>query len=189
MKQFLRYQISGMVFVGWSMILFYTNQCLGSFSETIICIGKSDLSVVGGLLSAAPIGVIIHQFSVLLKNWVFARFIPQLSDSPKGMNIVGLKNNVQQEYTKYVLEKLSNLNTFFYVRFDNGLLAPGLALIFSYWVFQLNWIYIDLVVLAMFLVGVITFSYAYRISSELKIYLNMLDLEVEKTTEASWRQD
>ena len=185
MKQFLRYQISGMVFIGWSVILYYSDKCGGDLAVAFKTIAQLDKNLIGAAIGALPIGVIIHQFSVLLKNWVFACFIPQLSDNPKLQNLNGLKSEHEPEYTKYILERLSNLNTFFYVRFDNGLLAPGLALIFSYWVFELTWDFISGLVLLMFLIGAFTFSYACRIISELKIYLDMLDQCFEKPENGS----
>ena len=82
MKLFLRYQLTGAVFIGWFIILYYGGQH-SDLQEIIKSI--SNLKTDHALLSAFvayPIGVLIHQFSVLLKNMVFAKFHSSLSDAP-----------------------------------------------------------------------------------------------------------
>ena len=116
MKQFLRYQVSGMVFIIW-IIIFYYGSKTDNTLELLRTIVKTDVNLpLSGLVSALPIGVLIHQFSVVLKNWAFSK-VPgwqHFSDHPATIAVHGLYSE-KQEYTKYLLERVSNLNTFYYV--------------------------------------------------------------------------
>lgn len=128
MKQFLRYQISGMVFITWVVIYYYGSKT-GNTLDLLCKILSNDLNLaLSGLVSALPIGILIHQFSVVLKNWMVAKVVrcEHFSDCPDTFAVHGL-NSDNYEYTKYLLERVSNLNSFYYVRVDNGLLAPLLA--------------------------------------------------------------
>ncbi|MGE4503498.1 MAG: hypothetical protein AB7D03_11545 [Thiomicrospira sp.] len=174
MKQFLRYQISGMVFIGWLAILYYST-ITASLPEAIKSILQQEWKIIGGAVSALPVGVLIHQLSVLIKNWVFGSFIKVLSDKPNTFKFDGLQCKKKAEYTKYILERVSNLNTFFYVRFDNGVLAPTLALATFLIYFEVTYSPAFChSLLLMALIGTITFSYSYRIVSELKLYKKLL---------------
>lgn len=131
MKQFLRYQISGTTFIIWIIIFYY-----GSISENTVTmlsnISDNSLTVpLSGVITALPIGVLIHQLSVFLKNIVFSTLLDMkyLSDDPSTFDFSGLASS-RRDYIKYILERISNLNSFYYVRVDNALLAPILALLF-----------------------------------------------------------
>jgi len=91
-----------------------------------------DISSLASLIIAMPIGAIIHQFSVTIKNQIFGLCEDSyLSDSPMKNPtraiLRGFRNSNGGEYVKYIDEKISKLNSFYYMRFDNGFLAPLLA--------------------------------------------------------------
>lgn len=164
MKQFLRYQISGTVFLLWLVIFYYGKK--STDLETLTMCIFNDLTTIKsltGLLSALPIGVIIHQFSVNFKNWVVAPFCSEFSDYP---NSEIMKK--QNDTCKYCLEKISNLNSFYYVRFDNGLLAP----LFAWLIVNLfteghtNWVWSFLAIL----IGVVLIAYIPRLRKEIREY-------------------
>lgn len=94
------------------------------FSELakLLYMEAEDFRILAGLVIALPIGVLIHQLSVLLKNWVVGKCFKSFSDLPHRTE---LPDN--SELKKYCLSKISNLNSFYYVRVDNGVLAPFLA--------------------------------------------------------------
>lgn len=132
MREILRYQISGSIYRMWIVIFYYgvDAENLNELSECIL----EDLSnlkdsafVILGVAIALPIGVLIHQFLVVIKNWIISKKWCELDDFPKKGLILKLKEPGNAEITKYVSERISNLNTFYYVRFDNGLLSPLLA--------------------------------------------------------------
>lgn len=194
MKQFLRYQLSGTVYLLW-IVIFYIGtyveylddlrKVLNEFLKT----SKDSAFVVFGVAIAFPIGVIIHQFSVLLKNWVFSgkifywlfpeefcnRIFPGkynvFSDSPK-KELSRLFEAEREKETTYILKRISNLNTFYYVRFDNGVLVPFLA-----WITiscgldkKINWVW----ELSALTIGTLTAVYIFQIYSEINKYNNML---------------
>ncbi|WBE25076.1 hypothetical protein [Denitrificimonas caeni] len=83
MKHFLRYQISGMVFIGWVLILYIaTHHGFSTESLKSFFIQKYNFAL-GGLLTALPIGILIHQLSVLIKNWFMTYISDVFSDFPK----------------------------------------------------------------------------------------------------------
>jgi len=175
MKQLLRYQISGMVFIGW-LVVFYFGSQTEDFVSFIVKIQNTDLNklIFSGLLSALPIGVFIHQISVLLKNCILSRFRPEFSDFPRSCIIDALKPDNNTDSTKYILEKMSNLNSFYYVRFDNALLAPFLSFIISIYLFDVSVkdIYSELF-FSIFIAIVVCF-FLVRISHELIWYQDKL---------------
>lgn len=127
MKQFLRYQISGTVFLIW-IVVFYFSECATSVEQLLSSIFSEieSLKAVVGLISALPIGVVIHQVSVMLKNWVVAKLWEEFDDYPNN----SLLPSKDSPRTAYILERISNLNSFYYVRFDTGVLAPLFAWMF-----------------------------------------------------------
>ena len=162
MKQFLRYQISGTVFLFW-LLLFY----FGRNSPDLIEVSKNILmkndNIKTGLLfiAALPIGIFIHQFSVSLKNLLSYIFpcLKNFSDFPKENNL-----NSKSPQKDYILERISNINSYYYVRIDNGLLAPFFAwlilkilgletnmywLWLAFWIFLMVAIYIFILILEM----------------------------------------
>lgn len=175
MKQFLRYQISGMVFIGWVIIFYAVNY--DSFLEGLRSIVLQDNSLaLGGFVSALPIGVLIHQFSVLIKNCILANDCKFFSDHPSLFNLQALDGK-NSEQAKYILERISNLNSFYYVRFDNGLLAPFFSIIFflSFDAVDLNLLNISYAFTIAFFIACITVFYIYKIREELEYYFNLLD--------------
>lgn len=193
MKQFLRYQISGMVFVGW-VIIFY----LGAFPQYPLDTRSISEYTLGGFFTALSIGVMIHQLSVLIKNsaivnipTLFISFLNSslipLSDHPKDLKIKALiKKNTDgnldhTEYAKYILERISNLNSFYYVRFDNGFLAPILALMFVIFVLKIELQKIAHEITIMFVIAIIILAYIPRIINELERYRD----ELKKSNESN----
>lgn len=175
MKQFLRYQISGTTFIIWVIIFYY-----GSISENTITmlntIADNNLTVpLSGVITALPIGVLIHQLSVLLKNLVFSIFfdIEYLSDDPSTFNFSGLASN-EKDYVKYILERISNLNSFYYVRVDNALLAPILALVFCCLALDVEFYNITNEICLMITISGLTLAYIPVILSEIRDYQKKL---------------
>lgn len=177
MKLFLRYQLTGSVFIGWFVVLYYGGQS-ADFEALIIKLAtlKTDKAFIS-LFAAYPIGVIIHQFSVLLKNLIFARYFPALSDKPLLFNSTKACNKAKQEIDfelyEYYMDKISNLNTFYYVRFDNGFLSPILSILFYKLVSFQNITHPETLLkikLLFVLVSVITLFYIFKIIKELRSY-------------------
>jgi len=242
MKQFLRYELSGMVYIIW-VAVFYFSSCDGMlFFQGLQFVDESgkagkieikDLKYFGALFSgvavmavmvAFPIGSLIHQFSVLIKNCVFGNFkfywggwcavgflifislvvafcftgfslfigifmfielvlllgylfhitvgnpAYLLSDFPDKTTIKKLDEN--KEIASYALERISNLNSFYYIRFDNGVLAPFLAYL-TVVVFLEGDIRMPIVGLA-FGIAVVTVIYIPRIVKEIGEYKQVI---------------
>lgn len=142
LKMLLRYQISGSVFIAW-FLLFHYSVHSADFADMATKI--MDISSLATLVMAIPLGAIIHQFSVTIKNQIFGLCEESyLSDSPMkkptrailnyyANNLTGDDSKeINLEYLKYIQEKITNLNSFYYMRFDNGFLAPLLASILFY---------------------------------------------------------
>lgn len=129
LKILLRYQISGSIFIGW-FLLFHYSVHSADFADVATKI--MDISSLASLIIAMPIGAIIHQFSVTIKNQIFGLCEDSyLSDSPMKNPtraiLRGFRNSNGGEYVKYIDEKISKLNSFYYMRFDSGFLAPLLS--------------------------------------------------------------
>jgi len=172
MKQFLRYQISGMIFIGWLLIFYYSgkNSDFNLFIKSAIDGDFFKNKVFYGFIVAFPIGVILHQISVNIKNHIGAKICKELNDTPEKDLISKLKDD-NIEYTKYIFERISNLNSFYYVRFDNGFLAPFLALIIIVSCgYSVNPISVSIAIG----LGVIILYYISTICRELEKYSNML---------------
>lgn len=174
MKQFLRYQVSGITFILWCAFYYFsTNDC--NILTTVRYIVKHeslDKRVAFIIVAAIPIGVIIHQISVLIKNWCVAKFFKEFDDFPKVCQIQ--KNQTIHENIKYCLEKISNLNSFYYVRFDNGVLAPLFAIVFMWFstgLFKTN------VIILFLIIAILTSIYIIRIKKELKVYQEIISCE------------
>jgi hypothetical protein len=177
MKQFLRYQISGMIFVLWLLIFYYSGD-VNSFESFLSNLEKSNFfknETLYGFIVALPIGVIIHQISVNIKNHIFVKLCEELNDMPNE-EVIKLLDNEQTKFIEYILEKISNLNSFYYVRFDNGFLAPFLAFILV--VISGHSINSIAVIMAIIL-GYIMLYYISRICKELKIYYSMIRNHIE----------
>jgi len=182
MKQFLRYQISGMVFIFWILIFYYSgisknlDEFIKNFSDGMFF--KKEF--VYAFITAMPFGVIIHQVSVSIKNHIVAKMCKELDDFPQKKYLSNLIKNQKRyskqeidkiEYTKYILDKISNLNSFYYVRFDNGFLAPFLAFVI---VIASGYRVNSNVVAISITVGFIMLYYIKRICKELKYYRKLL---------------
>ena len=172
MRQFLRYQISGMVFIFW-LIIFYFGTSTSEPIKLIELLKNNHSSNIGiksiiGLFSALPIGVVIHQISVEIKNWFVGQFISEFNDFPNKDRI-----NSTSKMKDYILERISNLNSFYYVRFDNGILAPLLAYLTVVNIIDTPihsiWIWSAIVI------GFILALYFIRIRNEIKKYNQILD--------------
>jgi len=172
MKQFLRYQVSGTVFIFWVSV-FYYGQCAENLHDLIIYLQPKlkDIKIIASLLAIAlPSGVLIHQFSVLIKNLIGFIIWKEFKDFPQEEIILNLDD--KEKSTQYCLERISNLNSFYYVRFDNGLLSPFIAwLVVAYFMERnINSIWL----LAAFIIGIITIIYLPVIYFEIKAYRKIL---------------
>jgi len=172
MKQFLRYQISGSVFILWTVVFFY-GKCANDIDGLIQLLGStfSNIKIVAGLVALAlPIGILIHQLSVVIKNWMIGIIFKELRDSPDKEIIIQLDS--KEKSTEYCLERISNLNSFYYVRFDNGLLSPLLAWLSVYFFMEGNikpiW------TISASVIGLITIIYLPKIYLEMKAYRGIL---------------
>jgi len=161
-----------MVFIFW-LIIFYFGKDASNPIDLIKLINDNYSKDIGiksivSLLSALPIGVIIHQISVEIKNWIIGSFINEFNDFPNEQRI-----NSTSEMKTYILERISNLNSFYYVRFDNGILAPFMAFLIIWNIIDQSinniWIYTAL------LIGIILSVYIFRIKDEIKKYNQILD--------------
>ncbi|WP_435106906.1 hypothetical protein, partial [Arhodomonas sp. AD133] len=112
MKQFLRYQISGTTFMFWVAIFGIGGRTEG-FSDLakLLYSEAENFRILAGVVVALPIGVLIHQLSVLIKNWVVGRCCKSFSDFPQRTE---LSDN--SEIKKYCLSKISSLNSFSWMR-------------------------------------------------------------------------
>lgn len=182
MRQLLRYQISGMTFIFWLVIFYFGKDTSDPIRllEAINTNYKEDIGIksIIGLLSALPIGVIIHQISVEIKNWIIGKIIfIEFDDFPNEKRI-----NSNSEMKKYILERISNLNSFYYVRFDNGVLAPLLAFCVVINIIDkpINCIWIIFSII----IGLILSVYIFRIKKEIKEYNKILDGSSEEKTKS-----
>jgi len=126
-----------------------------------------SFKVLAGLVVALPIGVLIHQFSVLIKNWIVGQRFRSFSDYPEDIDF-----SDNSELKKYYLDKISNLNSFYYVRFDNGFLAPLFA-----WVVIGGLVDVEVacyLILTAIAIAFVTLIYIPRIYCEIKFYRNEL---------------
>lgn len=131
MKLFLRYQLSGTVLVSWWLLfLYYADKSKFCEIQEFI-LSKNILGVVFGALALYPLGAFVHQVSVLLKNYLIGRyFFESFNDFPHVEVKVVLNNGKRKldfDRCKFLFEKLSDLNSFFYVRYDMGFVAPLMA--------------------------------------------------------------
>ena len=183
MKLFLRYQISGMVFIMWCVIFYHggkTSEFNGFFQEIKCSIEEiKDIKSLALILVAIalPIGVLIHQLSVVIKNLFVAskKFgvglkWTEFDDHPNSMPV---NIDYEKDSHKYFLKRISNLNSFYYVRVDNGVLAPLLAF-FSVLPFSSGRV-IFLLLLVAIVIGFVTVFYVGRIRTEIDIYRKKLE--------------
>jgi len=238
MKQFLRYQISGSVFILWVAIFFFSSggfdlissmkihsseitkeisakfnkdeikdpggKKISFYHEPILNSTKkgTEIEVVGdieGMSSkflvksidgvdfpslatiflsvfifiAMPVGVLIHQFSVLIKNLLGKSFLfcKVLYDFPRNKEVLKLDFQCKKSNVEYIFDRISSLNSFYYVRVDNGLWAPLFAwLVVSYYGMD---IVMDVWGVAV-VIGFVTLLYVYQIISEMKEYESIL---------------
>jgi len=164
-----------MVFIIWCVIFYYGERAsnfngLFQLIKTSLTNFDTKSLVVIGVAIALPIGVLIHQLSVVIKNWIVAKKYIEFSDHPD--NISG-KVDYAKDSNKYYLERISNLNSFYYVRIDNGVIAPTLAFLLIFIGFDIsincNWLILVL------LIAGITVCYIKRIHDEIKIYRSKLE--------------
>ena len=149
------------------LIVFYYGGRAENINELISLIYKHivNINLIIGVFAALPIGVIIHQFSVILKNLI-GICIKSFRDFPNIDDIKNLDN--KRIKVDYILERISNLNSFYYVRFDNGALSPLLA----WWVVSC---FMDINIKSFWLksavlIGFVTVAYIPIIWCELKYY-------------------
>lgn len=175
MKQLLRYQISGMVFIGWLLIFYFGSQPEGIANLIIKASNNSQLNnlTFSGLFSALPLGVFIHQISVLIKNCLLAKIFPEYDDFPRTCVLTALDQETN-ESAKYIVSKISNLNSFYYVRFDNGILAPFLSFLTAIFIFDVSVKSIGSEIIFSVFIALIICCYLGRISRELIWYQNKL---------------
>jgi len=166
-----------MVFFIWIFIFYYSGQANDSHEFLNFFIADTNFEkIIGGIASALPLGVFIHQISVSIKNHIIGKLCTELDDFPKSYLIEKLKSKdtvdtVNIEYVKYILERISNLNSFYYVRFDNGFLAPFLAFIT---ILAFGYSIHCIAIVSFIVVAVILLSYLPRICKELKKYTQLI---------------
>ncbi len=186
----LRYQISGSVFIAW-FLLFHYSVHSADFADMATKI--MDISNLAALIMTIPLGAIIHQFSVTIKNQIFGLCEDSyLSDSlmKKPTSVIlnyyanNLNNNdskeVNLEYLKYIQDKITNLNSFYYMRFDNGFLAPLLAYLLFYLINQyVKWWFFPVLLCAIMLLCNCTKVYGWiRKSKPSCIIVGLLSLVI-----------
>jgi len=173
MKQFLRYQISGTVYILWCVVFYYGKNAENlNALASLLYLNLKDLKVIAGLAVALPVGVIIHQLSVLIKNFLIANIWKEFDDSPQDLIILKL-NDEDKNHIEYCLERISNLNSFYYVRFDNGVLSPLLASLTVNGFMGCN--IVGMWAWTAILIGLVTIAYIPRIHSEMKTYNSILN--------------
>lgn len=152
MKQFLRFQISGLTAVFWAALFtipYVDWQALKDASEDLL----TFIGVVAIAL-ALPLGTIVHQISITVlspfRRWRFfnkRKVLDDLelfakeqefvaSDQKNQFALVYAQawrgNECQKEWPNFDLEyiraEISNRYSYYYVRIDNGLLSPLLGL-------------------------------------------------------------
>lgn len=155
-----RYQLSGSIFIGWFLVFYYSSNS-ASFSDIATKISALPIANLFSAVAAGiPIGTIIHQISVSIKNQILGKlfglkyFVDSMVWDAKLTDIIlekCIKENrllnriynyphyIRGGYKDYFSsdiindkirtthEKLSLLNTHYYLRFDNGVLAPVFA--------------------------------------------------------------
>lgn len=131
LKLLLRYQISGSVFIGWFLLFHYS---VHSADWADMAKHIMDVTTLLTFIASIPIGAIIHQISVTIKNQIFGLCEDSyLSDSPMKKPTQNILEKYEKgcggEFVKYIDEKISRLNSFYYMRFDNGFLAPFISFI------------------------------------------------------------
>lgn len=137
-----------------------------------------SFKVLAGLVVALPIGVLIHQFSVLIKNWIVGQRFASFNDYPKNIDF-----SSEPELKKYYLDKISNLNSFYYVRFDNGFLAPLFA-----WIVIGPLVKVEIacyLIVTALVIAFVTLVYIPRIQCEIKFFESKL---AEKKDESMPRE-
>jgi hypothetical protein len=156
MKQFLRFQISGLTCLLW-VLLFLLPYI--DFSKLLGVEGmKAAVALLGSVALGLPLGTIIHQISIsILSPFRKFRFFNKrkiLDDLRQRAELLKIINRdtknqallVLQQATRlsweegdlkkelnidYVGEEISNRYSYYYVRIDNGVIAPLFALIAS----------------------------------------------------------
>lgn len=159
-----------MVFILW-IFIFYSSGLSNNIHEFIDYFQENIFlnKIIGGFIFATPFGIIIHQISVMIKNYISVKICKELDDSPKD-NQKAFSENM--EYTKYILERISNLNSFYYVRFDNGFLAPFLALLL---VVGVGYNVSKFAVIIFLIICMTLLMYISRICKEMKQYNELLN--------------
>ena len=177
MKQFLRYQISGSVLILWAVV-FYYGENAKNLTDLAMSLHSNlkDLKILAGLAIAMPIVVLLHQLSVLIKNCLIAKKWEEFSDFPEKETILKLNVTEKEKVTQYCLERISNLNSFYYVRFDNGFLSPFIAWIIVYFFMWRNISYPW--VLSAIFIGLLTLVYLKKIYHEIQEYKKILSEQI-----------
>lgn len=168
MKQFLRFQISGTTFLLW-LVVFYYGQSAKNLDQLFQCIlpQLETLKIIGVALFALPFGTIIHQFSVMIKNYIVGNIVNEFSDFPD-KNII---SKCDVKCVEYCMKKIGNLNSYYYVRVDNAFLSPCFALlIIAPMDGSIHFIWICFALI----IGIITLVYLCRIYSEIKEYKKVI---------------
>ncbi len=144
-KMIFRYQLSGTVFIIW-LLMFNLSVTSASFQDMFTKISSFELSnIFTAVAVGIPIGTIIHQISIFLKNCIFGKlfglpyFVDSMKDDAKLTDCIARKykdldSSIVNDKITSTHKKMSDLNTFYYLRFDNGLIAP----LFAYIIFTIN---------------------------------------------------
>lgn len=144
-KTIFRYQLSGTVFIVW-LLVFNLSIRSANFQDIFTKISSFELSNIFTAVAAGiPIGTIIHQVSIFIKNCIFGKlfgrpyFIDSMKEDARLTDCIArrykdLDASIVNDKITSTHKKMSDLNTFYYLRFDNGLIAP----LFAYIIFIMN---------------------------------------------------
>lgn len=165
MKQFLRFQISGLTCIVW-LVLFLL-PCIDITKILNDGETKAIVALVGSVALGLPLGTVIHQISITLfspfrkkrlgglrtvleKTSQIAISLGIQNTDAKNQSILVLKqgtkisngsDKIKKEIDiEYIRQEISNRYSYYYVRMDNGLIAPCLA----YIVFLFTLLYLSL---------------------------------------------
>jgi len=150
--------------------------------DKIIVLNKIESSFLGTILTfmvafSMPIGVMIHQLSVMIKNILARCGLSELSDKPIRIDQT---NEILYKVNEHVLQKISDLNTYYYIRIDNAVLAPLLAYCLSDYFYT-----VSLASICWFMIGYIIIMVIYIpvIYLDMKRYNND-----DYTTKYEWKE-
>lgn len=151
MKQFLRFQISGLTCILWTILFLLPYINWSTFST--VNFEKLVVALVGSFAVALPLGTVIHQISIsLLSPFRKERFFIKIlvidelkilkdkmtsfnNSDEKYQSILVFYQGINVKWTtkenmektldvEHIRNEISNRYSYYYVRIDNGIIAP-----------------------------------------------------------------